>query len=93
MTAGCLAALISSLSCVSIPTGTYITPEYFQYATIFSPDSEGVGGWRAVCIKARVGQRVAHPKRTHVENELQCGFEFGTPIGNRQLGLIPMRTA
>ena len=77
-----------------LDTGTRITPEFFRYATIIEAPTDGsTGGWRAVCIKARVGQRVAHPQGAGWETGAQCGLEFGSPIVNRQHGYIPLRMA
>ncbi len=75
----------------TLPTGTRITPEVFRYATIIPAPTDGTtGGWRAVCIKAGVGQRIAHPQGTHLDTRRRCGLEFGTPIVNRQHGYIPL---
>jgi hypothetical protein len=89
---------VSLSACMSdsatLDTGTRITPEFFRYATIIEPPTDGTtGGWRAVCIKARTGQRVAHPHSTGWETGVQCALEFGSPIVNRQHGFIPLRMA
>ena len=91
-----LAALLVAVSCVdgNVPSGTRITPEFFRYATIIeAPDDGSPGGWRAVCIKARVGQRIAPAPAAHIDTSAQCGLEFGSPIVNRQHGYIPLRMA
>ncbi len=93
ITAGLLVALTS---CVdgSVPSGTRITPDFFRYATIIEPPADGsVGGWRAVCIRAGVGQRSAHPQGAHIDTRTRCGLEFGSPIVNQQHGYIPLAMA
>ena len=90
------AVLVLAPSCAasSIPTGTQITPEFFKYATVVVAPTDGsTGGWRAVCIKASTGQRIANANGAHVETGGRCGLEFGTPIVNRQHGYIPLRMA
>ncbi len=88
------ATIFAACTAGNIPTGTRITPEFFQYATIIQPPADGSpGGWRAVCIMARVGQRIAHPQGAHIETGRQCGLEFGTPIVNKQHGYIPLPMA
>ncbi len=93
-----LGALVLAAGCVnshgSLPTGTRITPEVFRYATIIKAPVDGsAGGWRAVCIKASTGQRLAHPQGAHLDTHVRCGLEFGSPIVNRQHGYIPLRMA
>jgi hypothetical protein len=83
-------------SCMTgnVPTGTRITPDFFKYATIIKAPADGSpGGWRAVCIQARVGQRIAHAQGAHIETGTRCGLEFGTPIVTIQHGFIPLSMA
>ena len=78
----------------SVPTGTRIIPEFFQYATIVEPPDDGsTGGWRAVCIRARIGQSIAEPQGGQWSSNRECGLEFGVPIVNHQHGFIPLRMA
>ena len=78
----------------SVPTGTRITPEFFQYATMIeAPEDGSTGGWRAVCIHARVGQSVAEPQGGQWSASRQCSLEFQVPIINHQHGFIPLRMA
>jgi hypothetical protein len=75
----------------SVPTGTRITAGYFQFAEVFPERSDG--GWRAVCIRARMGQRIAHPEGAHIDSGMTCALEVGIPISTRELGHIPLGTA
>ena len=75
----------------SVPTGTQITPDYFRFAEVFPERSEG--GWRAVCIRAQLGQRIAHPEGAHIDSAMTCAVEVGMPISTRELGQIPLGTA
>ena len=72
-------------------TGTMITPDYFRFAEIVPADEHG-GGWRAVCIKAQIGQRIASPagERASINTRAVCNIEFGTPLENRDQGKISL---
>lgn len=65
-------------------SGSRITPEYFQFATIVEAGDEPRfgGGWRAVCISASVSQGV-YDYRSGTERPggaRKCDLEFGAPI-------------
>lgn len=69
-----------------IPTsqysGTYISPAHFQFATIVEPNDVAYygGGWRAVCIRARVSQGVQQGGAQTTTSMATCDLEFGVPI-------------
>ena len=90
-------ALVISSACggsTSVPSGTYISPEFFEYQTIIEPPEDGSpGGWRAVCIRARLGQTMASPQGVLGHSHIECGLEFGSPIVTRDLGYIPLHVA
>jgi hypothetical protein len=85
---------LGACASTSVPSGTFITAEYFEYATVIEPPTDGSpGGWRAVCIRAHMGQSIAASQGAHWDSEIQCDLEFGSPIVNRELGYIPLRMA
>lgn len=65
-------------------SGTRITPDYFQFSTIVEAGDEPYfgGGWRAVCIRARVSQGVYdyRQKQERMAAQSECDLEFGAPI-------------
>lgn len=78
----------------SVPTGTLITPDFFQYATMVeAPEDGSTGGWRAVCIHAQVGQAIAEPQGGQWNTSRQCSLQFEVPIINHQHGFITLRMA
>lgn len=62
----------------SYKSGSRITPGYFRFATII-PDDGSRSGWRAVCIKALMGQGL--PNQPYASARV-CRFEVGTPLRN-----------
>lgn len=75
----------------SARTGSRITPKYFKFAEIV-PEGDA-GGWRAVCIVAKVGQRLKTPQGANFDAEDQCEIEVGVPISNIFEGYIPIERA
>jgi hypothetical protein len=67
-------------------THGYITPERFDFKTVVELPPGNSGGWRAVCIEARF---------THgnTGDYSICRFEVGTPLRNRQQGVISLDRA
>ena len=85
---------VGSCTQASLRTGMQITPDYFRFADIVPADEHG-GGWRAVCIKARVGQRIAQPqgRLASPDQVITCDFEFGTPLWNEDHGVVSLEYA
>jgi len=73
-----LSALIvfAIVGCTSYPSGTAITPAHFQFVTVTEPDTHG-GGWREVCIKARMSQDI---RGTGEVTNFTCNLGVGVPI-------------
>jgi len=68
-----IVVLSMSLACgMNVVDGRKITPEMFKFKMIVRADSDG-GGWRAVCIKARITN--GNTQATGL-----CAFEVGTPL-------------
>ncbi|WP_375769406.1 DUF2381 family protein [Archangium gephyra] len=65
-----------------------ITPAYFEFTTVVEksgPEDEP-GGWRAVCIHARI--TMGESGATHI-----CKFEVGMPLHNEHQGEISLQDA
>ena len=75
-----LLSLVTSVAvlhgCTSYPSGTTITPGHFRFVTVSEPDAYG-GGWREVCIHARMSQDI---HGTVHETRVICDVGVGVPI-------------
>ena len=64
------------VGCTSYPSGTTITPGHFRFVTVSQPDEYG-GGWREVCIRARMSQDVQGSGEI---SRFTCNLGVGVPI-------------
>ena len=70
------------------PVVGVITPEYFRFRDVVPDDdpSKSSGGWRAVCIQARVEHGNSGAKTA-------CQFEVGVPLRTEEEGEISLELA
>ena len=80
--------LLAAIAACKKPGELQITPGHFRFVTVTEPDDHG-GGWREVCIRARMEQ----DDGTGNSRWLVCDVGVGVPIRLQDGTVFPLHVA